>query len=390
MDRLKAIQEKRIMTDFARIPGKAWRVAILCLFITGCAAMAPPRPGLNAAPPSGAAGEATPGVVFKEITPQLLQEERLARSHRATQDTSKLATPAEPYVIESGDALSIVVWDHPELNGSATALPIAGPDAPPAGVTPAIAFVVDHDGQIQFPYAGVLKVAGLTEDGARTLLASRLARYINKPNVTLRVQSYRSKRIYVDGEVKQPGVYPINDIPMTLIEAINRAGGMLPNADQSRITLGRAGTSYAIDLPQMVQQGVNPSTIMLRDGDVLRVRSREESKVFVSGEVVAPRALTMHNGRLSLNEALGEAGGINPVSGDAGQIYVLRRSAAEPVVYRLDAQAPGALAMAESFELDPKDLVYVAATPLTNWHRTISQILPGPLSSALNTAIQPH
>jgi polysaccharide export outer membrane protein len=133
-----------------------------------------------------------------------------------------------------------------------------------------------------------------------------------------------------------------------------------------------------------VQQGVNPAGILLRNGDVLRIRSRDESKVFVSGEVVTPRALVMHNGRLSLNEALGEAGGINPLSGDASQVYVVRRSAVEPVVYRLDAQARGALAMAESFELDPKDLVYVAATPLTNWHRTISQIFPGALSSAVS------
>jgi polysaccharide export outer membrane protein len=194
----------------------------------------------------------------------------------------------------------------------------------------------------------------------------------------------------VDGEVKQPGVYAINDIPMTLIEAINRTGGMLPSADQSRLALSRQGTTYSIDLPQMVQRGANPAMVLLQDGDVLRVRSREESKVFVSGEVVAPRALMMRNGRLSLNEALGESGGINPVSGDVRQIYVVRRSNAVPTVFRLDAQAPGALALGEGFELDPKDLVYVAATPLTNWHRTISQILPGALSSAFSAVSQPR
>ena len=164
----------------------------------------------------------------------------------------------------------------------------------------------------------------------------------------------------------------------------------MPTADQSRLALSRQGTTYSIDLPEMVQRGVNPAMILLQDGDVLRVRSRDESKVFVSGEVVAPRALTMHNGRLSLNEALGESGGINPMSGDMRQIYVVRRSTHEPIVFRLDAQAPGALALGEGFELDPKDLVYVAATPLTNWHRTISQIFPGSLSSAFSAVSQPR
>jgi polysaccharide export outer membrane protein len=338
---------------------------------------------------SGKSDDALATAPFQEITPQLVKAEQEARNSRATQDISALIKPATPYTIESGDVLSIVVWDHPELNGAAASqTPMATPEST-SGTSPLAGFIVDHEGQIQFPFAGAIKVSGLTEERARDLLATKLARYITKPNITLRVQSYRSKRIYVDGEVRQPGVYSINDIPMTLIEAINRTGGMLPSADQSRLSLSRQGTTYSIDLPEMVQRGVNPATVLLQDGDVLRVRSRDESKVFVSGEVVAPRALTMHNGRLSLNEALGESGGINPMSGDARQIYVVRRSATEPTVFRLDAQAPGALAMAEGFELNPKDLVYVAATPLTNWHRTISQILPGALTSAFSAVTQP-
>jgi polysaccharide export outer membrane protein len=226
-------------------------------------------------------------------------------------------------------------------------------------------------------------LASLTEDEARKLLAARLATYIKRPNITLRVQSYRSKRIYIDGDVKSPGLQAINDIPMTLIEALNRAGGLLPTADQSQIKVSRGGMTYQINLPQLVERGVNPASVMLVNGDVVRVLSRDESKVFISGEVNTPKSLPMHNGRLTLNEALGESGGINPLSGDASQVYVVRKSATEPVVYRLDAQAPGALALAEGFELSPKDVVFVAATPLTNWHRTISQILPGALSSAV-------
>jgi polysaccharide export outer membrane protein len=103
----------------------------------------------------------------------------------------------------------------------------------------------------------------------------------------------------------------------------------------------------------------------------------------VSGEVVSPRALPMYNGRLTLNEALGESGGVNPLSGDGSQIYVVRKNGADQVVYQLDGRAPGALAMAEGFELSPKDVVYVAATPLANWHRAISLIFPSALSGAV-------
>jgi polysaccharide biosynthesis/export protein len=371
---------------------RKWSVIAVMPILAACSSVSP---GMHyAGITEGASSnteEAPEGAVkpiLKPITPQLLKAEKTMREKQATQDISKLLGQPKAYNIESGDVLSIVVWDHPELAGPAVAgAPAAtGMVMDPVTQTPATqsaGFVVDQDGVIQFPYAGALKVAGLTQDQARNLVTKKLAHYIRNPKVTLRVQSYRSKRVYIDGEVKAPGLQPINDIPMTLMEALNRAGGMLPTADQSQIMINRAGTNYHINLPQLVQKGVNPSSIMLASGDVVRVLSRDESKIFVSGEVTQPRALTMYNGRLSLNEALGESGGINPLSGDASQIYVIRKSTTEPIVYRLDAKAPGALAMAESFELQPKDVVYVAATPLTNWNRTISQILPGQLSGAV-------
>ncbi|RJG00013.1 hypothetical protein D3871_07385 [Noviherbaspirillum saxi] len=347
--------------------------------------------GYSASNSAGAAGEDTTDAVLKPITPQLVRTERELREKQVTQDISKLLGKSAPYTIDSGDVLSIVVWDHPELSNAATVAtggPVGvGADASTSATTaPPAGFIVDHEGMIQFPYAGPLKVAGLTQDQARNMLASKLSKYLKQPKVTLRVQSYRSKRVYVDGEVKNPGLQAMNDIPMTLVEALNRAGGVLPTGDQSQVVVNRSGVNYQINLPQLVQRGINPGSIMLTNGDVVRVRSRDESKVFVSGEVVSPRALPMYNGRLTLNEALGESGGINPLSGDGSQIYVVRKSGTDQVVYQLDGRSPGALAMAEGFELAPKDVVYVAATPLANWHRAISLILPGALSSAVGAA----
>jgi polysaccharide export outer membrane protein len=287
--------------------------------------------------------------------------------------------------MDSGDILSIVVWDHPELGGTVVTPASGAAELPNAGAPPS-GFVIDHEGRIQFPFAGVLKLAGLTEDQARDLLAAKLARYIANPNVTLRVQAYRSKRVYIDGEVRSPGLQAINDIPMTLMEALNRAGGLLPTADQSRLVLERGEERYRINMRELVQQGINPGNVMLAPGDVVRVFSRDESKVFVSGEVVTPRALTMHNGRLTLNEALGESGGVSPLSGDARQVYVVRKGADGVHVYQLDARVNGAMALAEGFELHPKDVVYVAASPLANWHRNLSMLIPGALTSAVGVA----
>jgi len=328
------------------------------------------------------------------ITEQLIASERQQYRVRANEDLDRLLVPnPPPYAIGSGDILAIVVWDHPELTGGLVTAANADPAVAAAAAANANAapqgFVVDHQGRIQFPLAGLLSVEGLTEEQARTLLTTRLARYLANPNVTLRVQAYRSKRVYIDGEVKSPGLQAINDIPMTLVEAINRAGGLLPTADQSRIELERGKVHYAINLRDLVQKNINPGLVMLAPGDVVRVHSRDESKVFVSGEVVTPKALTMHDGRLTLNEALGESGGISPLSGDARQVYVVRKTSERTRVFQLDARAAGSLAMAEAFELQPKDIVYVAATPLANWNRNLSLLFPGALTSAVSAANRP-
>jgi len=377
-----------------RIVHALWRGLTLCVVLSAsaCSSMAP---GIQFAKASGAAGEDADQVnpSIEPITPALVKQEQQEREQRALDDISALMQTPQPYRVGVGDILSIVVWDHPEL--SATMLPpqpAAGMG--PIGVAaspmqPGAGFEVDQNGMLDFPYAGRMMVLGLTPGDIHALLTTKLASYLREPKVTLKVQRYRSQRVYVDGEVKLPGVQPINDLPMTLTEAINRAGGMNPLADQSRVLLTRAHTTYVINLPQLVQRGVNPARIMLANGDLVRVMSRDDNKVFLSGEVSSPRALPMRNGRLTLNEALGEAGGINPVTGDARKVYVVRRSVGSSRVYQLDANAPGALAIAEGFELQPKDVVFVAATPLTNWSRTMSAMIPGSLPTAVIVTTPP-
>jgi polysaccharide export outer membrane protein len=322
------------------------------------------------------------------ITPWLIAHERRAQEEKTVSPAALLQGRATSYAIGKGDVLSVVVWNHPEL----TSGQVAGDTETSqdnTGVAGAQGFVVDHSGFIQFPFAGTVLVEGLTETQARAKLIRALARYIKDPVVTLRIQAYRSKRIYVDGPIKVPGQHAITDIPMSLIEAINRAGGLTADADQSRLKLIRAGVTYEINLPEYLNKGINPANIILIHGDILKAVSREESKVFLTGEVITPRALLMHDGRLTLNEALGEAGGLNPLSGDASRIYVVRSvPGARASVFRLDASDPSAMALAEGFQLTPRDVVYVSPTRLANWHRAVSQLLPGAVSSAVS-AVRP-
>jgi len=316
------------------------------------------------------------------ITPKLIRQQRASRSKDIAADVKKLFDLAKPYQIGPGDILNIVVWDHPELS----IVPVGSLTADATSLTPVgNGLNVSPDGLIQFPYVGTLKLAGLTEYEARDLLVQRLAKYIKDPQVTVRIQAYRSGRLYIDGEVRNPGLQALNDIPMTLPEALGRAGGFTALADRSAIAISREGTTTVVNLSQLTENGINPSNILLRNDDLVRVLGREEAKVFVLGEVSRPNTQTLRNGHLTLNEALGEAGGINQNSGDPRQIFVVRAASTDrPEIYHLDARSPAAFALAEGFELQARDVIYVDPVPVVRWNRVISLILPS--AQAVSTA----
>lgn len=318
---------------------------------------------------------------IKEITPSLVLDDNRARQALLDNDgISRLVDKAEPYRIGPGDILSIVVWDHPELVLPTQTYAIG------TGVTELAfgdtasgipGYTVSSTGYIQFPYTGLLKVAGLTELQARNLIVNSSGKYIQDPQITVRVLGYRSKRVYVEGEVKTPGTVAINDIPMTLLEAINRAGGVLPTGDRSSVYVIREGKKTRVNLPALIDRGQDLNQVMLKSGDIVRVTPRDESKVFVTGEVTVPSTIVMRDGRLTLNEALGVAGGPNQLTADSSQVFVVRSTEqATPLVFHLNAASPQAYAVAEKFELQPKDVVFVDTAALVRWNRFTSNLFP--------------
>ena len=337
--------------------------------------VAPDVPGQAAPLDPPPPGSLTP------ITPDLIKQQRANRPTSISTDAKRLLDTPASYKIGPGDILNIVVWDHPELN----LMPATSGGTETASLSGVgNGFNVSPNGQIQFPYVGVVQLGGLTEYEARDLLTKRLSKYIKDPQLTVRIQAYRSGRVYVDGEIRTPGLQSLNDVPMTLPEAIGRAGGFTPNADRSSIIVTRGGTTTTINLAQFTENGVNPSNILLKGGDMVRVLSREDSKVFVMGEVLRPVTQTLRNGRLTLNEALGDSGGVDPTSGDPRQIFVVRttQSTTHPQIFHLDASTPVAFALAEGFELQARDVVYVDPVPLVRWNRVINLVLPS--ATAIN------
>ena len=220
------------------------------------------------------------------------------------------------YLIGAQDVLTITVWDSPDLSGK---------------------FTVETDGSFTFPLIGRVKAGGLTLRQFEAELKKKLADgYFKNPQVSVAVETYRSQRIFIVGEVRNPGTYQLTG-DMTLIEAIARAGSTTPAAAPEAIVV-RAPAGKQTDGPILpgqredapdsqrvnlrnLQSGVLSQNIALRDGDTIFV-PRAES-IYVFGQVRSPGAYALQDAQTTVLQALSLAGGVTD-RGATGRIKIVR------------------------------------------------------------------
>lgn len=281
------------------------------------------------------------------------------------------------YKIGVGDLVRVTVWDHPELTN-------------PAGNTTGQlqGQIVQPDGTFYFPFLQKVKAAGRTTDDIREEMTKRLEQYIRSPQVDVYIQpnGFRSQKIYVSGEIAQPGFFPITDVPMRLSDAIAMAGGLSREADLENVTLQRDGQTYRLNAYRLLYEGDLSQNVLLRSGDVLNLPDRRLRKVFLMGEVVRPSSFVMPVGQLTLAEVLSDVGGINQNTSNAQQVYVIRQSALQTGVngsvqnsldiFHLDSSSPTSVIFADQFLMQPRDVVYVDPVRLVRINRLLGTILP--------------
>ena len=281
----------------------------------------------------------------------------------------KDSLPELEYRIGPLDMVQVVVWEHPELTS-------------PMGQYQPAGQKVTTDGKLFYPYAGELQAAGLTAQELRAEITKRLSdKILNDPQVDVRVTGYNSRKMSVSGAVTKPGYVSFDEHPMTLPDVIACVGGFSKEADPSLLQLRRGDKVYTINYLDAFKANLPLERIMVQPEDQVFVPSLSETqkdqKAYVMGEVGRPGIVNIYNGKLTLAEALATAGGLQALNATARGIYVIRNTSDKQIdVFQLNAKNAMALAMADRFELNARDVVYVDASELATWNRLVSLIFP--------------
>lgn len=227
------------------------------------------------------------------------------------------------------------------------------------------------NGKVDLPDIPPVAVAGLTLEEARKRIQEEFLHQITDVELFVTYENRLTRKVELTGMVAHANV-PVNG-KIRLYDVLANAH-IPPDANLFRSYVVREGCPLAVDLYKLINEGNMSQNIVMRGGDKVFIANKVDSSVMVMGEVNAPRPVHLPYGFMSLREALVNAGGI-PFTGDKHHIQVIRGNLQCPKIYVLAWEHIIHLPN-DSLLLIPGDTVYVSATPITEWNRFISQLLP--------------
>jgi polysaccharide export outer membrane protein len=215
-----------------------------------------------------------------------------------------LADDAE-YLVGEGDVLKLMVYDHPDL---ATVVRVSG------------------GGTIAFPLIGLVQVKNLTVDQIAQRVADKLSGdYIVRPQVSVFIEEFRSKKVTIIGQVERPGLYELSG-SKNLMELISQAGGLTPDYGNMVTIHRKTGTeakeekTININLKDVLENGGAALDVPILDGDSVVVS--KASTFYVTGEVRKPDAYKYEEGTTVI-KAITMAGGFTNLAA-RGKVKVYR------------------------------------------------------------------
>jgi len=277
-----------------------------------------------------------------------------------------ITKPLPPEVrLAPGDTLNVLIADTaPE--GSSLFAPLA------TGGT-VLKSRIDSQGMLSLPYVGRQFVAGMTLDQVEQMIRRQLKGITTDVQTHIELVGDLSGSVLVAGAVKTPGRFTTLQGPLTLLDAVNQAGGPVLEPHLVNVTV-RNG--------KQVQQ-FNYEDVLAGNNVVLRPNSevvldRARQRFVAMGAVGEPGLKDLPSQNTSLLDALGSVGGLREQNANPEGVFVFRMANgtdAKPTVLRLNMRDPSAIFFARQIAVKPDDTIYVTNAAVYEWQKVISPIV---------------
>ena len=286
--------------------------------------------------------------------------------------------PPSKIVFGIGDVVSITVF---EAAAGGLFIPLE------AGVRPGNYVtlpdqIVDNNGYISFPYAGLIKTAGRDNVQVQNDIVDKIKNRAIEPQVIVSLSQQRTSLISVVGAVSTPLRFAV---PMTgaqdrVLDAITRAGGISGPGYASWVMLERGGRRATVPFENLVMNAEN--NIYILPGDRIYVY-QEQQRFMAFGATggntagVGQGQFTFDAWRLNLAEAVAKAGGLGDLQADPGAVFLYRQEPRDvaqllgadmtrfngplvPVIFQIDFRDPGGYFLATRLQMRNDDIIFVA------------------------------
>ncbi len=259
-------------------------------------------------------------------------------------------------MISEGDKLQLTIWDAEENS-------IFGA----GGVTALQPTEVNAAGRIFVPFIGELRVTGMSPTTARQRIEEELVRTVPSAQVQLVVEPGRGNTVNLASGVGAPGLYPLANRNVKILEIFSQAGGPDPSLVAPQVRLVRDGKTYGIPFDRLLEEP--RLNAPLRGGDRIYVVG-DERKFITLGATGSQSIFDFPESEFSALEALAMIGGVNAGSGNPESVLIMREydSSAvrdgvagppkERVVFTIDLTNADGVFSAGRLMLEDGDLIY--------------------------------
>lgn len=228
-----------------------------------------------------------------------------------------------------------------------------------------------QSGKVQLPDLGEIEVKGLSLGQIKEKIQKLYSGQIQDVEVFISFRDRLKRRVELAGLVMQNSI-PV-DGSSRLWDVLSKAK-VPPEANLFMSYVERDGCKLSVDLNRLIREGDMSQNIVMHGGDKVYIADPMASYILVIGEVREQKVIPMTKGYMSLRESLAAARGI-PFTGDRRFIQVIRGGLQIPKIYTLHwrhiIELPN-----DSLLCMPGDIIYVATSPIADWNRFVSQILP--------------